>query len=130
MNEINYLFFQAVLGSTSLSCVLYLVFFFSQNPKVRKVARWVLIFSGVAQTLYILSRYLLAGYTPITSQHEAVGFFAWAATWAYLSFRWRYTVKNFGTFVSLLILLLLIAAAFASTEILTKIKEGMRCWRG
>lgn len=118
MIEINYLFFQAVLGTTFLSTVLYLVFFVSQNSKVRKVARMVLVVSGVLQSLYILSRYFLAGYTPITSQHEAVVFFAWAATWAYLSFRWRYTVKNFGTFVSVLIMLLLAAAAFASRDIM------------
>ncbi len=118
MNEISNLFFLAVLGTTSVSCILYLVFLVSQNSKVRVVARGVLLLSGILQTLYILSRFMLAGYTPITSQHEAVVFFAWAATWAYLSFRWRYTVKNFGTFVSLLIMSLLVAAAFASTDIL------------
>lgn len=127
MNEISYLFFLAVLGTTSLSCVLYLIFFISQNSRVRLAARVVLVLSGVLQTLYILSRFLLAGYTPITSQHEAVVFFAWAATWAYLSFRWRYTVKNFGTFVSFLIMLLLIAAALASRDILP-LKPVLQSW--
>jgi cytochrome c-type biogenesis protein CcsB len=127
MNEISYLFFKAVLGTTALSCSLYLVFFVSQNGKVRRVARIILVLSGVLQTLYIGSRYLLAGYTPITSQHEAIVFFAWAATWAYLSFRWRYTVKNFGTFVSFLILLLVVAAAFASREILP-LKPVLQSW--
>jgi cytochrome c-type biogenesis protein CcsB len=127
MNEISYLFFKAVLGTTFVSCVLYLAFFISQDSKIRRFARWMLVFSGILQTLYILTRYLLAGYTPITSQHEAVVFFAWAATWAYLSFRWRYTVKNFGTFVSFLILLLLVAAAFASQDILP-LKPVLQSW--
>jgi len=127
INEMSYLFFLAVLGTTLLSCILYLVFFVSQNGKVRVVARGVLLLSGVLQTLYIGSRYLIAGYTPITSQHEAVVFFAWAATWAYLSFRWRYTVKNFGTFVSILIMLLLIAASFASRDILP-LKPVLHSW--
>ena len=117
MNEMNFLFFQAALGTTLVSTILYLVFFVTQNGKVRQVARMLLIGSGILQTLYIGSRYLAAGYTPITTHHEAVFFFAWATTWAYLSFRWRYTVKNFGTFVSVLIMLLLIASAFASREI-------------
>lgn len=127
MNEMSNLLFLAVLGATLLSCILYLVFFVSQNGRVRVVARSVLLISGVLQTLYIGSRYLLAGYTPITSQHEAVVFFAWAATWAYLSFRWRYTVKNFGTFVAFFIMLLLVAAALASREILP-LKPVLQSW--
>lgn len=127
ISEMSSLFFLAVLGSTALSSVLYLVFFVSQNDRVRVAARSVLLLSGILQTLYIGSRYLIAGYTPITSQHEAVVFFAWAATWAYLSFRWRYTVKNFGTFVSLLIMLLLAAAAFASRDILP-LKPVLHSW--
>lgn len=118
MNEISILFFYGGLGSACLASILYLVFFVSQNNKVRKAARMILVASGVLQTIYIGTRYIIAGYTPITSQHEAVVFFAWASTWAYLSFRWRYTVKNFGTFVSLLIMLLLVAAAMASKDIL------------
>lgn len=117
MNELNFLFFQAVLGVTFVSTIMYLVFFVSQNGRVRQIARILLIISGVLQTLYIGSRFIMAGYTPITTHHETVFFFAWATTWAYLSFRWRYTVKNFGTFVSILIMLLLIASAFASREI-------------
>lgn len=127
ISEMSSLFFLAVLGSTALSSALYLVFFVSQNDRVRVAARSVLLLSGILQTLYIGSRYLIAGYTPITSQHEAVVFFAWAATWAYLSFRWRYTVKNFGTFVSLLIMLLLAAAAFASRDILP-LKPVLHSW--
>ncbi len=117
MDEINYLLFQSVLGVTALAMVMYLVFFVSQNTKLRKAARIILIISGVLQTLYIGSRYILSGHTPITSQHEAVIFFAWSTSWAYLSFKWRYTVKNFGTFVSVLIFCLVLISAFSSRDI-------------
>lgn len=116
MEEINYLLFQSVLGVTFIAAAAYLVFFVSQNKKIRKIARMILLVSGVLQTLHIVSRYILAGHTPITSQHEAVVFFAWATTWAYLSFRWRYTVKNFGTFVSIFIFILLLISSFSSRE--------------
>jgi cytochrome c-type biogenesis protein CcsB len=116
MEEINYLLFQSVLGITFIAAAAYLVFFVNQNNKMRKLSRMILLLSGVLQTLYIASRFLLAGHTPITSQHEAVVFFAWAATWAYLSFRWRYTVKNFGTFVSILIFCLLVISSFSSRD--------------
>lgn len=114
LSEVNYLLFNAVLLVNFVACAVYLVFFFSQKEHLRKIARIILLSSGVLQTLYILSRYLIAGYTPITSQHEAVTFFAWSVTWAYLSFHWRYSVKNFGTFVSILTMIMLVIAAFAS----------------
>jgi len=114
LSEVNYLLFNAVLLVSFVACAVYLVFFFSQREELRKIARIIFLSSGILQTLYILSRYLIAGYTPITSQHEAVTFFAWSVTWAYLSFHWRYSVKNFGTFVSMLTLVMLVIAAFAS----------------
>lgn len=127
MNEINFLLFQSVMGVTLVASAVYLVFFVTQNKKIRRIARLILLISGILQTCYIFSRYLLAGYTPITTQHETVVFFAWSTTWAYLSFRWRYTVKNFGTFVSLLILCLLTAAAFASRDIMP-LKPVLQSW--
>lgn len=116
LSEINYLLFNSVLLVTFVASVVYLVFFFSQQEKLRKVARMILIASGILQSLYIFSRYMIAGHTPITSQHEAVTFFAWSVTWAYLSFHWRYSVKNFGTFVSVLVLIMLVIAASVSRE--------------
>jgi len=114
MKEISFLLFQAVLVVTFLSSTAYIVFFISQKKKIRTYARRILMISGVLQTLYIISRYIVVGHTPITSQYEAVVFFAWALSWSYLSFRWRYTVKNFGTFVSVLIFTLLLIAVFSS----------------
>jgi cytochrome c-type biogenesis protein CcsB len=127
MSEISYLLFQSVLVVTFLASSAYCVFFVSQKKRMRDAARLLLVLSGVLQTLYILSRYQLAGHTPITSQHEAVVFFAWATTWAYLSFRWRYSVKNFGAFVSLLIFLLLVLSALASREV-SQLLPALQSW--
>ncbi|MCF8056294.1 MAG: c-type cytochrome biogenesis protein CcsB [Desulfocapsa sp.] len=114
LSEINSLLFGSVLLVSFVASVLYLVFFFNQKEKLRRLARKILLGSGILQSLYIISRYFIAGHTPITSQHEAVTFFAWSVTWAYLSFHWRYSVKNFGTFISLLVLILLLIAASVS----------------
>ncbi len=118
INEISFLLFQGTIGITFLAAAGYLVFFINQNEKVRKIARYILLVSWGFQTLYIASRYYLAGHTPVTTHHEAIFFFAWATSAAYLSFRWRYSVKNFGTFVSLLIFILLIVAASAPKELI------------
>jgi cytochrome c-type biogenesis protein CcsB len=117
ISEINFLLFQAIIVVTLCSTAVYIVFFVNRKEKVRTVAGNILLFSGILQTLYIITRYFLTGHTPITSEHETTFFFVWAMTWAYLSFRRRYTVKNFGTFTSILISLLVIVSAVVSKDI-------------
>ncbi|PID77479.1 MAG: c-type cytochrome biogenesis protein CcsB [Deltaproteobacteria bacterium] len=117
--EINEIILMTAMASAALSCFAYLFFFIGQNHGVCRAARMLLITSGVLQTLYIAGRYMQYGYVPITSYHEAAFFFAWSTTWAYLSFRLRYSVKNFGTFVSILILILLGISASLPKEALT-----------
>lgn len=127
IHEASYLLFLSVLGVTSAACAAYVVFFISQKKHVRKWARTILLISWCLQTLYIFSRYYIAGNTPVTTYHEAIFFFAWATTAAYLSFRWRYTVKNFGTFVSILIFLLLLTSSFVSRDVIP-IKPALQSW--
>ena len=117
MEEMTYLLFQTVLAITFVATAAYIVFFISQNKTTRKISRILMVVSGILQTLYLIMRFALAGHPPITSQHEAVFFFAWATTWAYFSFRWWYKVKNFGTFVSVLIFSLLVVSSFSEKTI-------------
>lgn len=127
VHELNYLLFYAVVAVSTLCCAAYLVYFMSGQNRVQGWARLILIASWALQTIYIASRYYLVGNTPVTTYHEAVFFFAWSVTTAYFSFRWRYSVKNFGTFVSLLILMLLLAAAFASKQMIP-LEPALRSW--
>ena len=118
LHEVSYLFFNAILAVTFLACVVYVGYFISQRDEIRRWARPLLLCSWVLQTVYIVLRYVLIGNSPLTTYHEAVFFFAWATTAAYFSFRWRYKVMNFGTFVSLLIFCLLIVSAITSKEVI------------
>jgi cytochrome c-type biogenesis protein CcsB len=95
----------------------YFFFFFSQIKKARTCGRLVLLVAGLLHTVTIISRYMAAGHTPLTTHHDTVSFFVWSMTWAFLSFRWRYEVKNFGTFMSVVIMALLVIAALSSKEI-------------
>ncbi|MDA3785862.1 MAG: c-type cytochrome biogenesis protein CcsB, partial [Deltaproteobacteria bacterium] len=101
----------------AVAAILKQVFFFSQNSKVRPVARHFLLAAGILHTITLVARYFAAGHTPLTTHHDTVSFFAWSVTWAFLSFRWRYQIKNFGTFVSLVILALITIALFSSQAI-------------
>ncbi len=111
------LFFSIIFFGYVLASSNYVIFFYNQNKQFRTVARSILLATGVLHLVYLISRYIMAGHTPLTSNHEAVSFFALAMTWGYLSFRWRYQVKNFGTFVSPLISLLMLVALLSSNQI-------------
>ena len=100
-----------------LATTTYLAYFFTDNEKIRTASRTTLVIGGLVHLLYLIHRYFQAGHTPLTSNHEAVSFFALTLTWAFLSFRWRFQVKNFGTFVTLLVTALMIVSAFSSHEI-------------
>ncbi len=107
------LLFHLTLFVYILATVFYVVYFANQKKYIRKLARAVLVGAGLLHTANLVTRYLAAGHTPITNMHEAVSFFAWSITWGFLAFRWRYQVKNFGTFVSVLITILMSIAAIS-----------------
>ena len=112
----NELLFGATLLVYILSTAAYVVYFFSQRKDVRASARSILLGGGILHTFYLVACYLEVGHTPLLNQHEAISFFAWSLTWGYLSFHWRYNVRNFGSFVSPVITVLMVVAALASRE--------------
>ena len=128
MSDMIDVFFWSALVLAFFSCAMYLYFFIVQKEKLRKYARLLLIFSGLLQSVYIVSRYLQLGNVPLTTPHEAVVFFAWAATWAFLLFRWRSSVKNLGTFLSFLVLVLLFVAALLPKEIVPLSPNNQTFW--
>lgn len=92
--------------------ISYQAYFWSKNEKIRKGSRLTLLIGVALHTLYIIHRYYRSGHTPITTNHEAVSFFAWCVAIGFLSFHWRYKVKNFGTFASILVTILMTISAF------------------
>ncbi len=127
MGDKSRVLFQIILVTHCLSLFFYGLVFVTQNQRLRGLARLTLVAVGILQSLYIILRFLQTGYTPITSQHETVMFFAWSLTWAYLSFRWRYTVKNFGAFISPLIFTLLLIATTSSRAI-NPLAPALQSW--
>ena len=110
----SFLLFQGSVAIYLCSVAAYLVFFLTQKVGLRRVGRLIFTAAFVLHTGSIIARAIETGHTPITSHHETVTFFAWSVACCYLSFRWRYTVKNLGIFVSMLVLALMLVAAFSS----------------
>ncbi|MDH3348700.1 MAG: c-type cytochrome biogenesis protein CcsB [Desulfobulbaceae bacterium] len=123
----SFLLFQISFGVYFLATVTYMAFFVSQKGGIRSLARNIFLVAGILHTLHIIMRCIEAGHTPITNQHETVSFFAWSVAWGYLSFRWRYTVKNFGTFVSLLTFILMIIS-FSSIKEIEPLVPALQSW--
>ena len=120
------LLFQVTFYTYLFATVTYLAFFFNQNKRVRTLARNSMLLAAAGHLLYTLIRYLAAGHTPITSIHETISFSALAVTLGYLSFRWRYKVKNFGVFVSPIITILMLVAVMASQEMTAELAPAMQ----
>ncbi len=123
----SYLLFQISFACYLLATAAYFYFFFKQDSLLRRIARGGFFVAAGLHTIYILVRYFEAGHTPITSIHETVSFFAWSIACCYLSFRWRYTVKNFGTFASLMVFILMLIASLASREIVP-LPPNLQSW--
>ncbi len=111
------LFFLLTLLTYLLATAAYGMYFYNQKKETRKVARFTLGAAGILHTVALGAAYMEAGHTPITNMHETVSFFAWSMTWAFLGFHWRYKVKNFGTFVSVVIAVLMVIAALSPNEV-------------
>ena len=123
----SFLLFQASLAIYFLAMAAYIIFFLTERKTIRKVARMIFFTGALVHSANIVARFLEAGHTPITSQHETVSFFAWSISWCYLSFRWRYTVKNFGTFVTILVFILMVIGALAPRQI-TPLPPALQSW--
>jgi cytochrome c-type biogenesis protein CcsB len=123
----SFLLFHLSLAVYCTASAIYLAFFITQNKKLRHWGRILFFTAAGLHTVNILFRYMEAGHTPITSVHEIISFFAWSIACCHLSFRWRYTVKNFGVFAVVLVTVLMLLSAFAPQEIMP-LPPSKRSW--
>jgi cytochrome c-type biogenesis protein CcsB len=123
----SFLLFQGSVAVYLFTVAAYLVFFLTQKKPLRRIGRMIFLTAFCVHTANIIARALEAGHTPITSHHETVSFFAWSVSCCYLSFRWRYTVKNLGIFVSTLVLALMLVAAFSSRAMIP-LPPALQSW--
>jgi len=100
-----------------LATISYQVYFWSQQERIRSASRVVFLLAMALHTIHLVHRYFQVGHTPITTNHEAVSFFAWSMAVAFLTFHWRYKVKNLGAFATLAVTGLMTIALFSSPRV-------------
>lgn len=123
----SFLLFQGSVAVYICSTAAYFVFFLTRKTHIRRISRLIFIVAFLLHTANIIARAVETGHTPIVSHHETITFFSWSVACCYLSFRWRYTVKNLGVFISILVLALMLVAAFSSRTVIS-LPPMMQSW--
>jgi len=114
MNNVLYWIVIALYGAATL---LYLRYLLRPGDGLGTASRWVLTAGLAAHVLFTLSRYVEAGYTPITNLHESLSFFSLAVVGVYLALQRKYRAVILGSFVTPVALVILLASASFSREI-------------
>jgi cytochrome c-type biogenesis protein CcsB len=80
--------------------IVHVVFLISQREKAEVWARRATWAGLGVHTLGLVVRFFEAGYTPVTSVHEAMSFFAWCIVALYVLLQLRYRLPSLGAFAS------------------------------
>ncbi|MCL2789736.1 MAG: c-type cytochrome biogenesis protein CcsB [Desulfobulbus sp.] len=123
----SFLLFQSCVVVYLLATAAYLVFFLTQKNTLRQTGRVIFLAAFFLHTASLIARAIETGQTPLTSHHEAISFFGWSLGCCYLSFCWRYAVKNLGAFVSPLVFALMLVAAFSSRSMVS-LSPALQSW--
>lgn len=91
--------------------LLHLVFLATQKKGVEAWGRGSTWGAFGLHSLGLAARFFEAGYTPVTSLHESLSFFAWCIVGLFLLLQVRYRLPSFGAFVSPIALIFVLAAA-------------------
>jgi len=89
---------------------LHLGYLISLRPPVRRLAAWSTWAGFGLHTIGLVVRFAEAGYTPVTSLHEAMSFFGWCVVGIYLLLQFRYDLPSLGAFASPVALVFVLAA--------------------
>ncbi len=83
-----------------------------------RAAATIVSIGFVSHSLAILTRYVEAGYTPVTNLYESLSFFAWMIIGVLLIANLKYKIKVLGAFLTTIALILMLFALALPKEIL------------
>ncbi len=90
--------------------LFHLAYLVALQPAVRTWAGRITWGAFGLHTLGLVVRFAEAGYTPVTSLHEAMSFFGWCVVGLYLLLQLRYQLPSLGAFASPVALVFVLAA--------------------
>ena len=95
----------------------YLAYILFLKGALSKVAVTIISVGFVSHTLALITRYVEAGYTPVTNLYESLSFFAWMIIGILLMANLKYKVKVLGAFLTPIALILMLFAFALPKEI-------------
>jgi len=108
--------FEIAFTGAALSVAGYLFSLLAKRVVLAKISTWILGFSFVSLTVYLLLAVIIsAGFHDLGSR-ELFAFYAWSASGVYLAFQLKTKTRLLGAFVSPFVLLFMIAAAGRETS--------------
>jgi ABC-type uncharacterized transport system permease subunit len=105
------LFFKAALAAYFLATAGYLVSLVARRVVMAKIATWVLGLAVVLHAAHFLEMYTERGFNVAVNLFEAVSFFAWIVSAAYLAFQMRTKTRVLGAIVAPFAVLLMMLAS-------------------
>ncbi len=114
----NLYFFNTASLLYFFGTLAYLIYIIFLKENLSKVALAIVFAGFISHALALITRYVEAGYTPVTNLHESLSFFAWMTIGALLLTHLKYKVKVLGAFVTPIALILMIFAFAQPKEIL------------
>lgn len=101
-----------------LGALAYPVYIVFQREALSKIGLASISIGFAAHTLALLTRYVEAGYTPVTNLHESLSFFAWMIIGVLIVTNLKYRVKVLGALLTPIALILMLFALALPKEIL------------
>ena len=105
------LFFKAALAAYFLATAGYLVSLVARRVVMAKIATWVLGLAVVLHGVHFLEMYTERGFNVAVNLFEAVSFFAWIVSGAYLAVQARTKTRVLGAIVAPFAVLLMMLAS-------------------
>lgn len=101
-----------------LGTLAYLSHIIFLKDLLSRMATLIVSIGFTSHSLAILTRYVEAGYTPVTNLHESLSFFAWMIVGILLIANLKYKIKVLGAFLTCIALILMLFALALPKEIL------------
>jgi cytochrome c-type biogenesis protein CcsB len=114
----NIYFFKFASLFYLIGTLAYLAYTLSLKDLLSRLGGIMISIGFASHTLALLTRYVEAGYTPVTNLHESLSFYAWMIIGVLLIANLKYRIKVLGSFLTPIALILMLFAFALPKEIL------------
>lgn len=113
----NIYFFKIASLLYLIATFAYLAYIIFLKEPISKWGSFTVFLGFLIHTVALITRFIEAGYTPVTNLHESLSFFAWMIIGVLLIANLKYRIKVLGSFLTPIALILMLFAFALPKEI-------------